>query len=93
MITFVAFLSIFIKMKNKDFYESKTVRIGLIQTASSDNPDQNMAVAEQQIRQAAKSGAQIVCLQELFRTLYFCNTVDHSHFRLAEPVPGPATER
>ena len=67
--------------------------IGLIQSASCDDPDHNMAVAEQEIRQAAQQGAQIVCLQELFRTLYFCHTEDHSRFRLAEPVPGPTTAR
>ena len=52
-----------------------------------------MAVAEGQIRQAVQQGAQIICLQELFRTLYFCNNEDHHHFRLAEPVPGPTTSR
>ena len=69
----------------------KLVRIGLIQTVSSDDPDQNLVIVENQIREAAKQGAQIICLQELFRTLYFCNTEDHSFFRLAEPVPGPVT--
>ena len=67
------------------------VRIGLVQSVSSHNPDHNMAVAEAQIRYAAQQGAQIICLQELFRTLYFCDTEDLSHFHLAEPVPGPTT--
>ncbi|MDR1172495.1 MAG: carbon-nitrogen hydrolase [Bacteroidales bacterium] len=71
--------------------DSKIVRIGLVQSVSSDDPDRNMAIAEEQIRQAAKQGAQIVCLQELFRSLYFCDTEDHRHFQLAEPVPGPTT--
>ena len=77
----------------KNIEEHKFVRIGLLQTAASDNIEQNFAVAENQIRQAAKRGAQIICLQELFQTLYFCDTEDHRHFRLAEPVPGPATAR
>jgi len=74
--------------KSKD---SQIVQIGLVQSVSSDNPDCNLALAEEQIRHAAQQGAQIVCLQELFRTLYFCDTEDHRHFRLAELVPGPTT--
>ena len=77
----------------ENFQDSKHVRIGLVQSASSGEPDLNVAVAEEQIRKAAQQGAQIVCLQELFRTLYFCDTEDHRHFRLAEPVPGPLTAR
>jgi N-carbamoylputrescine amidase len=64
-----------------------------VQSVSSCNPEKNMAVAEEQIRMAAGQGAQIVCLQELFRTLYFCHTEDHSYFGLAETVPGPTTVR
>ena len=77
----------------RDEQNPKLIRIGLIQSASCDDPDRNTAVAEQQIRHAAQQGAQIVCLQELFRTLYFCHTEDHRHFRLAEAVPGPTTVR
>ena len=44
------------------------------------------------IRQAAAQGAQIVCLQELFTSLYFCDVEDHDNFQLAEPIPGPSTE-
>ncbi len=43
-------------------------------------------------REAAAQGAQIVCLPELFRSLYFCQSEDHDHFQLAEPIPGPSTE-
>ena len=75
----------------KNFNHPKLVRIGLIQSASCDDPERNMAVAERQIRQAVQQGAQIVCLQELFRTLYFCHTEDHRYFRLAETVPGSTT--
>ena len=77
----------------KNFQESEIVRIGLVQSAALSDPDCNMAVAEAQIRHATQQGAQIVCLQELFRTLYFCDTEDILHFRLAEPVPGPTTAR
>ena len=45
------------------------------------------------VRQAAARGAQIVCLQELFRSQYFCQVEDHRFFDLAEPIPGPSTER
>jgi N-carbamoylputrescine amidase len=69
------------------------VRIGLVQSASSNDPDANLVLAEEQIRHVAQQGAQIICLQELFRTLYFCDTENHHHFRLAEPVPGPTTTR
>ncbi len=44
-----------------------------------------------QVRAAAAQGAQIVCLQELFRSRYFCQTEDTAHFHLAEPIPGPTT--
>ena len=43
-------------------------------------------------RQAAEQGARIVCLPELFRSRYFCQTEDHERFKLAEPIPGPSTE-
>ncbi len=45
------------------------------------------------IRQAAAEGAQIVCLPELFGSLYFCDVEDHANFALAEPIPGPTTDR
>ena len=51
-----------------------------------------MAQAVEQIRVAARGGAQIVCLPELFRSLYFCQREDHAFFSLAEPIPGPTTE-
>jgi N-carbamoylputrescine amidase len=55
-------------------------------------PQLNLERAMDQIRAAAAQGAQIVCLQELFRSRYFCQTEDTAHFRLAEPIPGPTTE-
>lgn len=52
----------------------------------------NLAKAIEQIKVAAKSGAQIVCLQELFTSLYFCDEEDYNNFVLAEAIPGPSTE-
>jgi N-carbamoylputrescine amidase len=54
--------------------------------------DANLKKAIQKIREAVASGAQIVCLQELFTSLYFCDTEDYHQFSLAESVPGPSTE-
>jgi N-carbamoylputrescine amidase len=68
-------------------------RAGLIQMSCSRDPNQNLAKAEWKIREAAGRGAQIVCLQELFRSEYFCREEDAAQFALAEPVPGPSTER
>ncbi len=55
-------------------------------------PKENLAKAIERIREAAKKGAQIVCLQELFTSLYFCDVEDYENFKLAEPIPGPSTE-
>jgi N-carbamoylputrescine amidase len=46
----------------------------------------------EQIEKAAAGGAQVICLQEMFTSLYFCQSEDHRHFELAEPIPGPTTE-
>lgn len=68
------------------------IKTGLVQMSCSDNPSENMNKAISRIREAAAGGAQIICLQELFRSLYFCDTEDYKHFNLAEPVPGPSTD-
>ncbi len=68
-------------------------RIALVQRRCSGDADKNLAAAETGIREAARRGARVVCLPELFRTLYFCQKEDHAAFDLAEPVPGPTTER
>ena len=60
--------------------------------ACSLDPGENLAKAEWRIREAAGRGAQIICLQELFRSQYFCREEDARFFDLAEPVPGPTTE-
>jgi N-carbamoylputrescine amidase len=67
-------------------------RIGLLQMACSADPAENLAKAEWRIREAAGNGAQIVCLQELFRFPYFCREENPDLFDLAEPIPGPTTE-
>ncbi len=67
-------------------------RVGLIQMACSTDPNENLAKAQWRIREAAARGAQVVCLQELFRSQYFCRREDPSLFDLAEPIPGPSTQ-
>lgn len=66
--------------------------IGLVQMSCSVDPNENFAKAAWKIREAAAKGAQIVCLQELFRSQYFCRSEDHSLFALAESIPGPSTD-
>ena len=72
---------------------SKPVAVGLVQMAVSASPDENVARAEGFIREAAAQGAQLIVLPELFRSRYFCQVEDAANFELAEPVPGPTTER
>jgi N-carbamoylputrescine amidase len=67
-------------------------RVGLIQMACGQDPNENLAKAEWRIREAAGRGAQIVCLQELFRSRYFCREEDTRLFDLAETIPGPTTD-
>ncbi len=67
-------------------------RVGLVQMACALDPNQNLAKAEWRIREAAGRGARIVCLQELFRSQYFCREENADLFALAEPVPGRTTE-
>jgi N-carbamoylputrescine amidase len=74
-------------------YAPQTVTVGLIQMQASPEPHANVEQATIRIRAAAAQGAQIVCLQELFASRYFCQSEDSVHFRLAEPIPGPTTER
>ena len=67
-------------------------RIGLVQMACSVDPNENLAKAIWRIREAAGRGAQIVCLQELFRSQYFCREENAGLFDLAESIPGPSTD-
>jgi len=66
--------------------------IGLIQMACSPDPSDNLSRALDRITQAARQGAQVICLPELFRSQYFCQRQDPALFDLAEPIPGPTTE-
>jgi N-carbamoylputrescine amidase len=68
------------------------VKVGLVQMSCSGNMNSNMDKAIEGIREAAAKGANIVCLQELFTSLYFCDVEDYENFKLAEPIPGPSTD-
>jgi N-carbamoylputrescine amidase len=68
-------------------------RIALIQMACVPSTEQNLDHAADMVSEAASSGAQIVCLPELFRAQYFCQREDHALFALAESIPGPSTAR
>jgi N-carbamoylputrescine amidase len=67
--------------------------IALIQMRMGPDPEANFATALDRVRSAARQGAQVVCLPELFRTQYFCQREDLRLFDLAEAIPGPSTER
>ncbi|MCS6935392.1 MAG: carbon-nitrogen hydrolase [Chitinophagales bacterium] len=70
----------------------KKVKVGTVQMSCVRDKQANFAKAVKAIREVAARGAQIVCLQELFASLYFCDTEDYENFKLAEAVPGPGTE-
>ncbi len=76
-------------MKNKN---PQKFTVGLIQIALTKNPDDNLRKAIDWINKAAKQGAQVICLPELFRSQYFCQKEDIKNFELAETIPGPSTE-
>jgi N-carbamoylputrescine amidase len=67
------------------------VKVGLVQMSCVAEKQPNLDKAIREIRNAAKQGAQIVCLQELFTSLYFCDVEDYDNFKLAEAIPGPST--
>ncbi len=68
-------------------------RVGLVQMSCGPDPDANLDKAADRVREAARQGANVVCLPELFRAQYFCQREQTSLFDLAEPIPGPSTER
>jgi len=72
---------------------STVVTLGLVQMSCEPKPDANLKKAIARIGDAAKRGAQIVCLQELFRSQYFCQSEDIGNFQLAETIPGPTTDQ
>ena len=78
-------------MKNSET-DVSTITVGLVQMACSSDVDKNLASAIESICAAAKKGAQIICLPELFLTQYFCQTEDTQNFSLAEPLPGPTSD-
>jgi N-carbamoylputrescine amidase len=73
--------------------EKNTFRVGLVQMSCGPDPDANLEKAAERVRDAARQGAQVVCLPELFRAQYFCQREDVALFDLAESIPGPSTER
>jgi len=68
------------------------VKLGLVQMSCTANKDENLKKAINGVEHAARNGVQIVCLQELFTSLYFCDEENYENFKLAEPVPGPSTD-
>src|SRR5436853_7299932 len=67
-------------------------KVALVQMRCGQEPDANLAQALELIDEAAKGGAQIVCLPELFRSQYFCQSENHDNFSLAESIPGTSTD-
>ncbi len=70
----------------------RTIKAGLVQQANGSDVDQNIDKLIGNIRDCAAQGAQVVVLQELHNSLYFCQTEDTDQFELAEPIPGPSTQ-
>lgn len=72
--------------------KSERSNVALVQMQCGTDPVENLQRAIEFIRDAAGKGAQIVCLPELFRSQYFCQSEDHANFALAEEIPGPTTD-
>ncbi len=68
------------------------VNVGLVQMSCTAGKQENLDKAIVKVKEAAAAGAQIVCLQELFTSLYFCDVEDYENFKLAEPIPGASTD-
>ena len=68
-------------------------KVGLVQMSCSPDVNFNMEKAIKGIREAASKGANVICLQELFTSLYFCDVEDYENFKLAEPIPGASTDK
>src|SRR5665213_3121796 len=71
---------------------AQIVKLGLIQSTCSANPEANLKKTIALAERAAKQGANIICTQELFRSQYFCQSENHKNFLLAEKIPGPSTQ-
>lgn len=72
--------------------DTRIRRVGLVQMRCEPDPEQNLRRAQDGIADAAREGADVVCLPELFRTPYLCQSEAPRRFDLAEPIPGPSTE-
>ena len=72
---------------------SDLIKVGLVQMSCGSEPAANLVKALERIEIAANKGAKIVCLQELFRSQYFCQSENHRYFKWAEPIPGPSTNK
>jgi N-carbamoylputrescine amidase len=68
------------------------VKVGLVQMSCTSDVESNKKKAVEKIKEAAKSGANIICLQELYTSLYFCDVEAYENFKLAEPIPGKTTD-
>jgi len=71
---------------------TEPLRIGLVQMSCEAEPQRNLNKVLTRIDEAAARGAKVICLQELFRSRYFCQSEEARYFDLAEPIPGPTTE-
>ena len=80
------------KAKTAKLPPGRAVRIALVQMRCAVEPKRNVERAVRKVRAAARDGARIICLQELFRSRYFCQTEDVERFRLAETIPGPTSK-
>lgn len=69
------------------------VKVGLVQMACTNNKEENLQKAIAKVKDAASQGAQIICLQELFTSLYFCDEENYDNFSLAESIPGPSSDQ
>ena len=76
-----------------DTSNSSSIRVAALQMTATENHRTNLDRTLSAIREAASQGAQLICLQELFLSRYFCQTEDHRNFDLAESIPGPTTEK
>lgn len=72
---------------------SEKVRIALVQMACEADPEMNLNKACRKIVESASGGAKIVCLQELFSTVYFCQAEEYAPFSFSEAIPGPSTDK
>ena len=70
----------------------QNVKIGLVQMSCTANKQDNLQKAIAKVRETAAKGAQIICLQELFTSLYFCDVESYDNFALAESIPGPSSD-